>query len=500
MSELMLGLSNVLSFVNILAMVIGMILGLFVGSLPGLSTTMGLALLLPVTYSMDPATGITMLASLFVGAHYGGSISAILIRTPGTPSTAATALDGYPMTERGEAGKALGVSLTASVVGGIMSGIALLSIAPLLGIVALTIGPVEMFAIVVLGITIIGSLSTGSAVKGTLSGMVGLLIALIGMDPITGTPRFTFGNIYLFDGISFVVGLIGLFSIPQVLKLIETDTELRKAGKIRDRMLPTWKEFKTYRVTTVRSGLMGIILGLIPGAGGETASWFGYNEAKRFSKHKEKFGTGHPEGVAAPEAANSSVVGGSLIPTLTLGIPGSSSAAVLLGGLMVHGIMPGPTLISDHADVAYTLMWAVLISVIFLFALGFVYTKLSVSVTKIPSKVLAPLIVLLGVVGSYAINNSMFDVMVMFIFGIAGYLMDKVNIPAPPLVIGLILGMMLDVSLHQSLIIGGSWLVFLTNPISLLILILAFLSLLQTTPFFGWLKKVLFNKNKNVQG
>lgn len=500
MSELMLGLMNVLSFQNILAMAFGMILGLFIGSMPGLSTTMGLALLLPVTYGMDPATGITMLASLFVGSHYGGSISAILIKTPGTPSAAATALDGYPMAERGEAGKALGISLTSSIIGGIMSGIALLTIAPLLGTIALAIGPVEMFAIVVLGMTIIGSLSTGSVIKGTLSGTIGLLLALVGMDPITGVPRFTFGNLNLFDGIPFVVGLIGLFSIPQALKLIETDMELRKAGKIRDRMLPTWEEFKKFRLTTIRSGIIGIIVGLIPGTGGETASWFSYNEAKRFSKEKEKFGTGHPEGIAAPEAANSAVVGGALIPTITLGVPGSTSAAVLLGGLMVHGIMPGPTLMTDYAEVTYTLMWAVLISVFFLFAFGFIYTKLSVSVTKIPSKVLAPIIVLLGVIGSYAINNSMFDVMIMFTFGIIGYFMDKINMPVPPLVIGLILGTMLDVNLHQALIIGGSWLVFVTNPISFILLIIALLSLLQATPFFGWIKRGFFknaNGNKN---
>lgn len=493
----MLGLTNVLSITSILAIVGGMSLGLFVGSMPGLTATMAIAILLPLTFGMDPATGITMLTSLYMGAMYGGSILAILVNTPGTPAAAATVLDGYKMTENGQAGRALGISLTASLVGGIISSIVLLTVAPVLGQIALAIGAVELFAIAVLGLTIIGSLSTGSVIKGLLSGTVGVLISLMGMDPITGSTRFTFGSVYLFDGISFVIALIGLFSIPQAFKLVEKDREKVKASKIKGKMLPSWKEIKSLKTTLARSSVIGVFTGLIPGTGGDTASWFSYNEAKRFSKEKNKFGTGHAEGLAAPESANNAVVGGALIPTITLGVPGSSATAVLLGALMIHGIVPGPTLMTEYADVTYTLLWAVLISTFFLFGLGLLYTRLAVGVTKIPGKLLAPIIVLLSVIGTFAVNNSMIDVMIMFIFGIVGYFMDKLNISVAPMVIGMILGSMLDTSLHQSLIIGdGDWLVFLKNPTSAILLFIALVSILQSTPLFNKVIN-LFKKKAN---
>ncbi|WP_080848756.1 tripartite tricarboxylate transporter permease [Cytobacillus gottheilii] len=494
MEEIMSGLLNVLSFSNLLFIAIGMTLGIFIGSMPGLSATMGIAILLPLTYGMDPATGIAMLASLYMGASYGGSILAILINTPGTPAAAATVLDGYPMTKNGQPGKALGISLVASFIGGIIGAIVLLTIAPFLGEVALKIGAVELFAIAVLGITIISSLSAGSVVKGLLSGTLGLLISLIGMDAITGTPRFTFGSIYLFDGISFVVALIGLFSIPQAIKLIERDQKEVKVTEIKDKILPSWKEVFQYRMTLLRSSVIGVFTGLIPGTGGDTASWFSYNEAKRFSKHKEKFGTGYGEGVAAPESANNAVVGGALVPTITLGVPGSSSTAVLLGGLMIHGIMPGPTLMTEHADVAYTLLWAILVSCFFLFILGLLYTRVAVKVTKVPPKVLAPIIILLCVIGTFAVNNSIVDVMIMFGFGILGYFMDKMKIPVAPMVVGLILGAMLDTSMHQSLKIGGGdWMIFLSSPLAVVLLIVALFTVLQSTPLFSKLR-LLFKR------
>ncbi len=493
MDSIMLGLLNVLSPFNLLVIAAGTGIGIFVGAMPGLSATMAIALLLPVTFGMDPAAGISMLASLYMGAMYGGSISAILLRTPGTPAAAATVLDGYPMAQQGRAGKALGVSLTASLIGGVISSIALLTVAPVLGKAALSFGPVELFAIAVLGITIIGSLSSGSPIKGILSGVVGLLIAMIGMDPISGTPRFTFGTMYLFNGISFIVALIGLFSIPQALRLVEKDDGVQKAlSSFKDKMLPTFKELKSMIVTILRSSVIGVFTGLIPGTGGDTACWFGYNEAKRFSKEKEKFGTGHPEGVAAAEAANNAVVGGALIPTITLGIPGSSATAILLGGLMVHGIMPGPTLMTDHALITYTLIWAVLLSNVFMFAEGLLLTRAAVTVTKVPNKVLAPIIVILCVIGSFTISNSIVDVFVMFSFGILGYFMDKLSIPTPPMVVGMILGMMLDISMNQSLLISdGSWMIFITTPLPAILLFIALISVLQATPIFRIIKQRL---------
>ncbi|MCJ7680654.1 MAG: tripartite tricarboxylate transporter permease [Candidatus Aminicenantes bacterium] len=491
MDNLLTGLFNVLALKNLFAISIGTALGLFVGAMPGLSSTMALAILLPVTFGMAPATGLSMLASIYLGAMYGGSISAILIRTPGTPAAAATILDGYPLAQKGFAGKALGVSLTASFIGGLISSIALLTVAPVLGKLAVEFGPVELFAVAVRGITIIGSLSQGSSIRGLLSGALGLLLAMIGMDPITGSPMFTFGMIELYSGVSFIVALIGLFSIPQAIRLVEKDQEVTDViNSFTDRMLPTFKEFKSIQVTMIRSGIIGIVTGCIPGTGGDTACWFGYNEAKRFSKNKEKFGTGEIEGIAAAEAANNAVVGGALIPTITLGIPGSSSAAILMGGLMVHGIMPGPSLMTEYAEVTYTLIWAVFLANIFMFGEGLIFTRACINVTKVPNKVLAPIIIILCVIGSFAINNSIFDVILMFGFGILGYFMDKIKMPTAPMIVGLILGNMLNVTLYQSLLMSfGSWYIFLENPISVTLLAIALFSIIQSTPLFGYLKR-----------
>lgn len=482
--NLLLGLNMVFLPVNILAICAGTVIGLLVGAMPGLSATMAIALLLPLTFGMNAATGISMLAALYLAAMYGGSIAAILIRTPGTPAAAATVVDGYPMAQAGKAGKALGVSLTASFVGGLLSSIALMTIAPTLGMLVLEFGPVEVFAVSVLGITIIASLSQGSTIRGLFSGMLGLLIAMVGMDLTTGTPRFTFGVVDLFDGIPFTVALIGLFSVPQAIRLIEKEVDAATfISKVSDRMLPTWKEFKYLWPNILRSSGIGIVTGLVPGAGGDTACWFAYNEAKRFSKIKEKFGTGIIDGIAAPESANNAVVGGALVPTIALGIPGSSSTAVLMGAFMVHGILPGPNLMTEHADVTYTLIWAVFFANFVMLGFGLAFTRLCVYVTQVPNKVLAPVIIVLCIIGAFAINNSVFDVGMMLAFGLLGYLFDRLRIPTPPMVLGLILGKMLDGSLHQSLLISdGSYMIFFTSPISAGLLAVAAWSLIQNTP------------------
>lgn len=487
------GLLNALTPFNMMFIVIGTVLGIVVGALPGLSATMALALLLPLTFKLPPETGLCMLASLYLSAMYGGSIAAIILRTPGTPAAAATVLDGFPMGARGEAGRALGISLTSSLVGGIISGIALLTAAPLLGKLVLMFGPVELFAIAVLGITMIGTLSKGSPIKGLLSGALGLLLATVGMDSTTGTARFTFDNINLYSGIPFTVALIGLFSIPQAIALAEQSRGVQSiANQISDRVLPRLHEFLKLLPNIVRSSLIGCVTGVIPGTGGDTASWFAYNEAKRFARDKSQFGKGDPAGIAAPEAANNAVVGGALIPTIALGIPGSSATAVLLGGLMVHGILPGPTLLTEHGTITYTLIWAIILANIPLFLVGLGMTRLCIYVTQVPKLVVALAIVVLSVVGSLAINNNMFDVWLMLGFGAIGYVFDRAKIPTAPLVIGLVLGSLLDSSLAQSLLIGyGSWDVFLKSPVSAVLLLIALLSILQATPFFRlfWRKR-----------
>ncbi len=493
--NVLLGLATVVAPTNILAITAGTVIGLLVGAMPGLSATMAIAILVPTTFALPPETGISMLAALYLSAMYGGSIAAILIRTPGTPAAAATVLDGFPMAQQGKAGRALSISLTASFFGGLISSIALLTVAPILGKVAIEFGPVELAAVAVLGMTIIASLSQESTVKGLLAGCAGLMLSTVGMDPISGSPRYTFGIIELFSGIPFTVALIGLFSIPQVLRLIENDlSDGQQAGKLTDPVRPSWGMMKRLMPTVYRSSFIGIFTGLIPGTGGDTACWFAYNEAKRFAPAEEldKFGKGSDYGVAAPESANNAVAGGALIPTISLGIPGSSSTAVLLGGLMAHGIMPGPSLMIEYAKVAYTLIWALFFANFTMFFLGIYLTRLAVHVTKVPSKVLATAITVFCIIGAFAINNSFFDVYLMLGFGILGYFMDKLKVPVAPLVVGLILGQMLDVSLHQSLLIsGGSWLVFFQEPISLGLLCLAFLSLLNGTPLMGYIKRTV---------
>lgn len=484
------GLHNLLHISNIFFVLLGTLIGLFVGAMPGLSATMAIALLLPLTFGLDPATGISMLAALYMGAMYGGSISAILIKTPGTPSAAATVLDGYPMAQKGQAGRALGISLVASTIGGLISGAALLFVAPILGNIALEFGPVELFAVGVFGMTIIGSLTDKSVVKGLLSGLFGLLVSTVGMDMISGTARFTFGILNLYSGVPFTVALIGLFSIPQAIRLSMQGESTSSISSVKDRMLPPLKDLLHMMPTILRSSVIGIFVGLVPGTGGDTACWFAYNETKRFSKHKELFGTGIPEAIAAPESANNAVVGGALIPTISLGIPGSSATAVLMGGLMVHGIMPGPTLMTQYANVTYTLIWAVIFSVIAMFVLGLLFTRASIFVTRIKNKVLAPIIVILCVIGAFAINNSMFDVLLMFGFGLLGYFMDMIKMPTAPMVLGLILGSLVESSLYQSLAIGhGSAAIFLTSPIAVVLLALAAISILQATPLFNFLRK-----------
>jgi len=485
------GLLNAFTPTNLMFIVLGSAIGIVVGALPGLSATMALALLLPLTFSLPPETGLCMLASLYVSAMYGGSVAAILLRTPGTPAAAATVVDGFPMGARGEAGRALGISLSASLVGGILSGIALLLAAPLLGKLVLLFGPVELFAIAVLGITMIATLTKGSPIKGLLSGALGLLLAMVGMDATTGTARFTFDNINLYSGIPFTAALIGVFSIPQALSLAEQSRVKEEvANRINDRILPRLREFLQLLPNIVRSSGIGIVTGVIPGTGGDTASWFAYNEAKRFAKDKSQFGKGDPAGVAAPEAANNAVVGGALVPTIALGIPGSSSAAVLLGGLMVHGILPGPTLLTEYGEVTYTLIWAVILSNVPMFLLGLALMRVCICVTLVPKMVVALAIVALSVVGSFAINNNLFDVWLMAGFGVLGYIFDRARIPAAPMVIGLVLGFLLDSSLAQSLLMGfGSWSVFAKSPIALGLLLLALLSVLQATPLFRLLRR-----------
>ncbi|BCV25906.1 tripartite tricarboxylate transporter permease [Gelria sp. Kuro-4] len=477
-------IKHVLSFQSLAAIAIGVIGGMVVGALPGLTATMGVALLVPVTFGMDPAAGILMLMAIYTSAIYGGSISAILLHTPGTPASAATAIDGYALTQQGKAGTAIRISTYSSMVGGLISSFFLLLLAPPLSMISLKFGPPEYFLLALFGLSVISSLASGSLVKGLISAVFGLLVGTIGVDVNTGFPRFTFGVTSLESGVSLVPAMIGLFSLSQVFIMSETarQEQHRATNEIRDwRFLPPLSEVNAVKNTILRSSIIGVIIGMLPGAGGDIASWVGYNEAKRFSRHPEKFGQGAIEGVAGPEAANNAVTGGALIPLFTLGIPGSATAAVLLGGLMIHGLIPGRELFTKYGEITYTAMVGFILANILMGVAGMLLARYVTYVTQVPARVLAPAIVTLCVIGSFAIGNNMFDVWTMVFFGAVGYLMRRYGFHPAPVVLGLILGPMAELGFRQSLLLAkGSVLsYYLSRPISVILLVLIVASLVS---------------------
>ena len=478
MSDVLFGYAAALTPINLIAAVISVAIGITIGALPGLSAAMGVALLIPITFGMDPSTGLITLAGVYCGAIFGGSISAILIRTPGTPAAAATAIDGYELTKQGKAGTALGTAITASFIGGILSAIPLYLFAPRLAKLALLFGPAEYFWLSIFGLTIIAGASTKSIVKGLISGALGLMLSTVGMDPMLGNPRFTFGVPALLSGIPFTAALIGLFSMSQVLMLAEK--KIKQAGNMVEfdnKVLLSRKQILEILPTSLRSTVIGRIL---PGAGASIAAFLGYNEAKRFSKKKELFGHGSIEGIAGAEAANNAVTGGSLIPTFTLGIPGESVTAVLLGGLMIQGLQPGPDLFTVHGKITYTFFAGFVIVNIFMLILGLFGSKLFARVSRVSDSYLIPLIFSLSVIGSYAINNQMSDVWVMFVFGIIGYFVQKFELNSASIVLALILGPIGESGLRRSLILNhNSYSILFQSTVSKVLLLLTLFSLLS---------------------
>lgn len=480
MENILYGFVNALKFTNIIAALLSVAIGIVVGSLPGLSAAMGVALLIPITFGMPAETALIVLTGVYCGAIYGGSISAILLHTPGTSSAAATAIDGYPMTLKGQAGKALATATIASFIGGILSSVALYTLSPPLASLALKFGPPEYFWLSIFGLTIIAGVSTKSMLKGLISGALGLVLSTIGMDPMLGIPRFTFGNNGLLQGLPFTATLIGLFSMSQVLLLADKKIkDLKGSREVKDKVYLSKDEIKRITPVSLWSAIIGIVVGILPGAGGTIASFIGYNEAKRFTKNKEAFGTGIIEGVAGPEAANNAVTGGSLIPTLTLGIPGNSVTAILLGGLVIQGLKPGPDLFTIHGKTTYTLFAGFVIVNILMLILGLFAVRLFAKVSKVSDAVLIPIIFALSVIGSYAISNNMLDVWVMFIFGIVGYFVKKFNLNSAAIVLALILGPIGETGLRRTLIMHkGNYMALFGSTISWVLIGISVLSLM----------------------
>ncbi len=491
------GFISALSFVNILAMAGGVALGIIIGCLPGLSAAMGVALMLPLTFSMPADTGLIVLGAIYCGAIFGGSISAILIHTPGTPASAATAIEGYQMTLQGKAGKALATACWSSFWGGLLSCISLYFFAPLLAQLALKFMSAEKFWLGIFGLTIIAGVSSKSIVKGLMSGAMGLVISTIGLDPIDGTKRFMFGQAFLAEGINTTCALIGLFSMSQVFILAEKEIKKRaKAAKFSDKITLTREERRKIRPTIIRSWIMGNIIGILPGAGASIACFLGYNSAKQFSKTKEEFGHGAIEGVAGSEAANNAVTGGSLIPMLTLGIPGESVTAVLMGGLIIQGLAPGPELFTKHAAMTYTFFAGFVLVQFFMLAIGTLGCRGFAQISRLSDAILIPCVTVLCVIGSYAIHRNMSDVVVMIIFGVLGYLMRKFDLNTAAVVLALILGPISEKGLRGALrVSGGDIGCLFHSPVSWVLIILSIVGIFSPFLMDKFERKVAGDEN-----
>lgn len=457
--------------------------GVIIGALPGLNATTGAALLLPFTITMEPIPAIAILTTIYCAATFAGAITAILINTPGTSASATTCLDGFPMAQRGEAGRALGMATVSSTIGGIISIVCLMMAAPLLARMAYNFAPPEYFALTVFGISMLATIGDGTPMKNIIAGALGVLLATVGKDLLTTVERFTFGFNELSEGIGFVPVMIGIFGISELLVQAERLQAERKLIQMKAIKLPSREDYRKVWKTILRSSGIGTFIGILPAEGATVASMIGYNEARRWSKTPEEFGKGAIEGIAGSEAANNSATGGAMVPTLALGIPGSPTAAVILAGLMVHGLQPGPTMFTEQAEFAYAIFWAMLlVNVTFIFV-GLFGAKIFARVTFVPVQILWPIVFTFSIVGAYALDQSMLDVYIALVSGVIGYFMRRFGYSVVPLAIGLILGGMLEKRLGQSLImLDDQWWLMFTRPLSLLFFVLTILALFG--PYF----------------
>jgi len=478
MSPFLAGLTTLTDPTLVFLLLCATLGGVVIGALPGLNATTGAALLLPFTLTMDPVPAIALLTAIYCSATFAGAITAILINTPGTSASATTCLDGYPMAQRGEAGRALGLAVVSSTVGGVFSVLILMACAPILARAAYNFAPPEYFALTLFGLSMLISVGGGSAIKNLISGAFGILLATVGTDLLTSVKRFTFESPHLYDGIGFVPVMIGVFGISELIAQASRLTEKRERVIMDAIKLPSKEDYRRVWKTILRSSGIGTFIGVLPAEGATVASMIGYNEAKRWSKKPEEFGKGSPEGIAGSEAANNSATGGAMVPTLALGIPGSPTAAVILAGLLVHGLRPGPTMFTDQAEFAYAIFWSMLFVNLLFLLVGLYGARAFARVTLIPVTVLWPCVFVFSIVGAYALDQSMFDVWIAIAAGILGYFMRMYGFSVVPLAIGLILGGMLEQRLGQSMVmLDEKWWLMLSRPISLFFFILTALAL-----------------------
>lgn len=475
------GISNIIEACYTVITIKGMILmfastalGIIIGALPGLSATMGIALLTGLTFTLPKMDAITVLMGIYIGAIYGGSITAILINVPGTGSAAATALDGFPLAMKGEGETAIKVTRAASMVGTFIGMICLVTITPLITRLALQFTSAEYFLLSVFGILICGSVSARDLnIKGWLAGIIGILISLIGIDSIQSVQRFTFGQHELLGGIDLIPAMIGFFAIPQIIKTLRSGEGENRLDNLQNTAVAktanTIGILKKHIGLIVRSCLIGVGIGALPGVGENVAAWLAYDNAKKTSKQPEKFGTGVYEAVIAPEVANNAAIGGAIIPMLSLAIPGSPPTAVLLGALLLHGIRPGPLLAQSSPMFIYELSVLLLIGTFMMWIVGIIIAKPLVKIIAIPNGILMPIVGVLCVIGAYSLNLSRFDLLVLFIFGIIGYALEEMGYPSAAIILGVILGKLLDENLRRTLMLNkGSIMTLFTRPIALL--------------------------------
>ncbi|MBL6606155.1 MAG: tripartite tricarboxylate transporter permease [Alphaproteobacteria bacterium] len=454
------------------------IIGIVIGVLPGLGATTGAALLLPFTLTMEPVHAIAVLATIYVAATFAGSITAILINTPGTSAAAATTFDGFPLAQRGEAGRALGVAVMSSTFGGVASVIVLCFAAPLLARVAYEFRPPEYFALTIFGLSMLASISAGGAIKNLMGGVFGVWLSTIGAERVTAIERFMFGNYELYEGLGFVPVMIGLFAMSELLVQSKVANNAVEFVKMKAVQLPSREDYKKIWKTVLRSSGIGTFIGILPAEGATVASMIGYSEAKRWSKNKEEFGKGSIEGIAGAESANNAATGGAMVPTMVLGIPGSGTTAIILVGLMVHGLRPGPYLFTEQVNSVYQIFGSMLAANIMFLLMGLYAAKIFARISLVPINLLWPIVFALSVIGAYALNSSLLDVWIALIFGVIGFFARRFGFAVAPIAVGLILGKMVEVNLQNSLkMFNGEWWLIFTQPLAVFFLILAFLGL-----------------------
>ncbi|MGX5359947.1 tripartite tricarboxylate transporter permease [Kocuria sp. KH4] len=480
------GFDVVLQPANLLFCLLGVTLGMLIGVLPGLGPAATIAILLPITYTMEPASAIILLAGIFYGAQYGGTITSVLLRLPGEASSVVTALDGYQMARQGRAGAALGIAAVGSFIGGTIAIVGLTFLAPLVASFALDFGPAEYTLLALLGILLVSSLGNGSARKAAIAATVGLLLATVGRDPVTGVSRFTFGSDNLADGIDFVIIAMGLFGVGEILYNIATPTSATSGTPQFERALPTGKDLKDSSGAIARGSVSGFALGVLPGGGATIASLVAYATEKKFAKKPERFGRGAIEGVAGPETANNAAATSSFIPLLTLGIPANGTMAIMFGALLLQGITPGPGLINDHPDVFWGVIDSMYIGNLFLLLLSIPLIGIFVRLLSVKATILNPLTVLITMIGVYTVRNSVFDMFLVIGFGVVGYLMKKFGYPPGPLVLAFVLGGLLETSFRQSVRLSeGGMAIFVGSPISITLLVTIVLAI-AAAPVMAW--------------